>query len=82
MKKFAALGIALVLVGCTDAKKATDVLESQGYTNIQIGGYSYFGCSESDSVHTEFTATGVNGKPVSGVVCSSWWGKGATVRFY
>ena len=81
MKKIMALGIALVLAGCTDAPTARKVLESQGYTDVQIGGYSFFGCSESDQFHTEFTAKGMNGKQVSGVVCSGWM-KGATVRFY
>lgn len=44
----------------------------------------FTGCSDDDDLHTGFTAKGVNGRPVSGVLCGEWnllgWGKGSTIR--
>lgn len=77
----ALLLLALAGVACTDSNKATRVLSDQGYTNIQITGYAFLGCSEDDTFSTGFTATSPAGKQVSGVVCSSWFTKGATIRF-
>lgn len=74
------LVLALCMSGCTDAPKATNLLKSQGYTQIQIEGYSFFGCSEEDYWRTEFNATSPNGQRVNGVVCEGIL-KGQTVRF-
>ena len=78
MKKLLIIA-AILLSGCTQVDRSTEVLGSAGYTNIQITGYAVFGCDEKDSFHTGFKATGVNGKPVEGVVCSGLF-KGATIR--
>jgi hypothetical protein len=65
--------IALVicfLLACTpDVAKATRILEGAGYTNIQLGGYTAFKCSDDDGFNVAFTAVGVNGAPVEGAVC-------------
>lgn len=76
------LGCAL-LAGCfeVDEVKARRVLEAQGMTEVRIGGRPWFGCGKEDGLASIFTATGANGAPVSGVVCSGYWGKGITVRF-
>jgi hypothetical protein len=66
--------------GCSDPKTAKKTLENSGYTNIELGGYSFFGCSDGDRFSTKFTATNPNGVTVSGVVCSGWF-KGGTIRF-
>lgn len=68
------------LAGCTDADNATRALEAAGYKDIRITGYSWFGCSKDDTVHTAFTATGANGRPIKGVVCSGLLLKGQTIR--
>lgn len=84
MKMIAALLIVLALTGCfTDEPNAKRVVEMQGYTDVQITGYRWFGCGDKDSVHTGFTAKSAKGQPVSGVVCSgiTWFGKNYTVRF-
>lgn len=81
MKKVAMLFLIMFLVSCTDEKEATRVLEAQGYTNIQITGYSYFGCDKHDTYHTGFVATGLNGKEIKGTVCSGLLFKGSTIRF-
>lgn len=83
MKKLIAIiacAIALISIGCTDAKNAERVLTSQGYTDVKITGYDLFGCSDDDWRHTGFTAKGTNGQWVNGVVCQGLFLKGATVR--
>lgn len=72
---------AMLLVGCTDAENATRLLKAQGYTDIEITGYSAFGCSEDDTLHTGFRAKGVNGQVVVGTVCSGLFFKNSTIRF-
>ena len=79
--KYIIIFLSLVaLSGCTDPKNATRALESAGYKDVQIEGYSFFGCSGDDTYKTRFSATGVNGQPVDGVVCSGLFFKGQTIR--
>ena len=78
MKRFFIL-LAVLFSGCTASNEATRALEGAGYTQIQITGYSWFGCGKDDTFATGFEATGPSGKHVSGVVCSGWL-KGATIR--
>lgn len=82
MKKLALiLASTALLAGCgVNPNEATAALEAQGLTDVKLGGYSLFGCSEKDTFRSKFEAVGVNGKPVSGVVCSGLL-KGVTVRF-
>jgi hypothetical protein len=79
MTKTAILLMAL-LAGCTAPDRSRETLDSSGFTNIEIGDYTWFGCSEGDRYHTAFTATNSNGKRVSGVVCCGTL-KSCTVRF-
>jgi hypothetical protein len=79
--RFAPLVALIFTVGCgvnhVDARRA---LEAQGITNVQIGGYSFFGCSKDDGWRSTFTGIGANGKPINGVVCQGLL-KGTTIRF-
>lgn len=70
------------LAGCTDAPRARRVLEDQGYSNVTITGYRWWGCADDDSCATGFEAIAPGGKKVKGVVCSGFglFSKGATVR--
>lgn len=77
---FSVIVISLGLSGCTDAKNAERILTSQGYTDVQITGYDFFGCSEDDFQHTGFKAKSVNGSDISGTVCSGILFKNSTVR--
>lgn len=70
----------LFLGGCTDAPKATNLLQQQGYSQVEITGYRFFGCGEQDAWHTGFVATAPNGQRVEGVVCEGVF-KGQTIRF-
>ena len=79
IKKFLFVLVAVALVGCTDSDVARKSLAGAGYTDIEITGYAFFGCSEDDAFHTGFKAKGLNGQPVEGVVCSGWL-KGSTIR--
>lgn len=75
--------LALALFGltsCTQPDKAYMILERDGYTNINIEGYAWFGCSEDDNYRTKFTAI-KNNQSVEGVVCSGFM-KGSTVRTF
>lgn len=72
--------VAAGVTGCTDEETATRTLSNSGYTEINIKGYSFFGCSQDDFFHTEFSAKNSNGQVVEGIVCSGWL-KNGTVRF-
>ena len=55
----------LFLSGCGVNKiQATKVLEAQGMKNVQIHGYSFWGCGEQDLFRSSFTAIGANGQQV------------------
>lgn len=73
--------LTIMLASCgVNESKAVRVLEAQGMTNVRITGYSWFGCTKGDNFSSNFTATGANGKPISGSVCSGLL-KSMTVRF-
>lgn len=81
MKFFVAMIlICLELMSCTDPEKAVEVLQKQGYTNIEITGYEFGACAEEDVFHTGFIAVSPSGYAVGGVVCSGLL-KGSTIRF-
>lgn len=71
----AALALSACGVNPNDGKR---VLESHGFTNVNIGGYAFIGCGK-DEFSSHFNAIDVNGKPISGVICSGWF-KNYTVR--
>jgi len=75
-----AILILTITASCTKPEETKTILTKQGYTNIQIGGYSLFACSKGDFYSTKFNATSANGSNVSGTVCSGIF-KGSTVRF-
>lgn len=82
MKKILIALVAVIgLSGCTDPETATRVLEDSGYTDIQITGYNYFSCAESDRIHTGFKAKGPTGREVTGTVCAGLLFKNSTIRF-
>lgn len=79
--------IALVLLAittlaaCTRPDSASELLQKQGYRNIEIQGYSWFGCDGSDFYHTKFKAISPAGYETKGVVCEGLWFKNSTIRF-
>lgn len=78
-KTFVTVVLLGLLYGCTSSSNADRILKSSGYTDIQLNGYAFFGCSKNDLFHDSFTAKSVNGTVVSGVVCSGIF-KGSTIR--
>ena len=77
----AVVGMSILFSGCTNQSDARNALDNSGYTNVKITGYNFFACSKDDFYHTGFTAKNVNGKTVSGTVCSGILFKNSTVRF-
>lgn len=80
MKKIITMLFMIFAISCTDPKTTRKVLEVNGYRNIEVKGWAFFGCSKDDTFTTQFEAISPSGKHVSGVVCSDWF-KGATIRF-
>lgn len=70
----------VAMTGCTDADGARSVLLDQGYSNIEITGYEFFGCGEDDTYQTGFEATAPSGRRVVGIVCKGLLFKGSTIR--
>jgi len=81
MRRLIFSGIAAIalLGGCSDAKNAEHVLYEAGYDDIEITGYSFFGCGEDDRFHTGFKAKSPRGHEVTGAVCSGIL-KSGTIR--
>jgi hypothetical protein len=72
--------LVFVLVAC-NPKGATNVLEIEGYTDIEITGYDFLSCSDSDIFSTGFIATNPQGVRIRGVVCESIF-KAKTIRLH
>ena len=81
MKIAIALIALLALAGCTNKEDAERALTAEGFTDVQVVGYDWFGCGDDDWYATKFTATNRDGKPVRGTVCSGLFMKSATVRW-
>lgn len=62
--------ILLFFTGCTDKEVARELLIKEGYSDITITGYSFFGCSQNDIKSTGFTAK-KGGITFKGAVCTS-----------
>lgn len=75
--------LAALAMHCTDDEGAYKTLQSAGYSNIKIGGYSLWSCGKDDGASNTFTAMNPQGKVVSGVVCCGGplSFKGCTIRF-
>lgn len=82
MKKILSFVLIAGILSCTNEDDSRDTLEAQGYTNIELTGYAWNRCAESDSTCTGFVAVGPTGLTVRGAVgCSrTGCGKGCTVR--
>lgn len=85
MKKSLLLLIALIIgvtaSGCTVASSdAHQLLAANGYTEVQLGGMSLWGCSDDDELTREFKAKTITGQRVEGVICAGLFFKGATIR--
>jgi hypothetical protein len=77
---FLAVFLVTSMGGCSDPEGARRILESQGHTQVETLGYSYFSCGESDVYATQFRALSPTGTPVSGTVCQGLW-KDYTIRW-
>ena len=80
MKVILCFFLLFFIVSCTDGFYTKKILEDQGYTEVEITGYSFFACSKDDWYHTGFRAKSPIGRPVSGTVCSGLVFKSHTIR--
>jgi len=73
--------LSMRVVGCaTDESEAASALYKAGFTNVQTGNVTFWGCSEEDKMGRAFTATNPSGLLVRGTVCCGIF-KGCTIRF-
>lgn len=79
-KMFWAALAVMAVAACSADGKAEGLLSEQGYTDIEMYGWTPFACSDSDTFSSGFAATNTNGHRVEGVVCCGWL-KSCTVRF-
>lgn len=79
---FTLVAIAVIGIGA-GSRQAQETsrmaLLDAGYSNIEITGSEWYGCSEDDTYTIGFRANGPTGRPVKGVVCSDYF-KGTTIR--
>jgi hypothetical protein len=81
------VGIAILVVvgamalgkGCSNGPEAESVLRSEGYTDIETGGFAW-SCGNDDNHCTSFTATSPSGAHVRGAVGCGWYLKACTIR--
>jgi hypothetical protein len=65
--------------GCyNDKDKVRKILERDGYTEVDVGGWTWLGCSDDDTFKNSFTAK-KGGEKVDGYACGGWL-KGLTIR--
>lgn len=81
MKLLYIIVLSALMSACTNPKDAKKALESMGFTDIKITNYKWLACSDQDFYHTGFIATNVQGKQVTGTVCSGIFFRNSTVRF-
>lgn len=77
--KYLMIIVVLITFNCSRPDSANKVLHQNGYTDIEITGWKFFGCDGNDFFSTGFKAKSPIGFPVSGNVCEGWF-KGATIR--
>ena len=66
--------------GVSDPLKAERTLTNAGYTDIKVGGSSWFACG-GDWYNTTYVAKSPGGQSVTGTVCSGFLFKNSTIRF-
>lgn len=84
MKKLKILVLALTLglvSTCTNEDSTRETLRKAGFTEVEVGGYDWFGCSDDDTFQTKFKARNPRGDMVNGTVCCGLIFKNCTIRF-
>lgn len=92
MKRIVLFLCAMSLLGCMgetiDKNRAVATMDAAGFKDIRVTGQhgvapSWNGCSESDAVAFDVSATNPAGKRVTATVCCGWGlvaEKGCTIR--
>lgn len=71
--------IMIGIPAISDRSHISKFMENQGYSDVQIGKYSFFGCGRDDFYRNEFTAINPVGNKVNGYICEGIF-KGKTIR--
>ena len=79
MKKIIVI-VCFMMLSCTRPDSAVELLTKEGYTDIEITGYSWFSCSKDDSFSTGFKAR-KNGNIIEGAICEGLIFKNKTIRY-
>ena len=72
--------LAVFVIGMSDRETTKSVLKNQGFTDIAIKGWTFFGCGRGDFYRTKFYAHSSTDSPTKGVVCCGLL-KGCTIRY-
>ena len=78
---FLLLILVIFITGCTSTNKTINTLEKGGFTDIEVGSWDVFACSESDWFSTKFIATNPVGQKTDGTVCCGLIFKSCTIRY-
>lgn len=73
-------GLVFALLSCTAPDATRETLESAGYTDVAITGWSPMTCSDDDDFETGFRAKNPKGDWTTGTVCCGFLLKGCTIR--
>lgn len=88
MYKVYFLSIFILIVGSivipmnSDRSSLIPFLENQGYKDVSISGYSFFGCGNNDFYRNKFSAINPSGNKIEGIVCEGLFFKAKTIRLY
>ena len=71
--------LMIFLISCTRSESTKDLLEDQGYENVEITGYRFFQCNDNELFRTGFKAENEQGNEITGTVCSGFFS--STIRY-
>lgn len=75
------LTLAIVAIAERGHDNAVELLQREGYTNIDAGYIGFIGCTKDEHMNIPFTAINKNGAVVEGNVCGGVFFTGSIIRF-
>lgn len=75
------LTLAIVAIAERGHDNAVELLQREGYTNIDAGYIGLIGCTKDEHMNIPFTAVNKNGTAVEGHVCGGVFFTGSVIRF-
>lgn len=71
--------VVLTMLDGGEDQNTVKVLEANGFNQVVLKGYDFFGCPKDDIYRTMFEAKNAQGRTVTGTVCKGWF-TGAYIR--